>query len=522
MKGPRIIRGPFAFFEDNAPRTWPVSLVKRNLIANLIGTGWSGLLTLAMAPVYIHLVGVEAFGLIGFQLTMQAVMTLLDFGLGLAVNRELARLTGSAETAHHARVVVRTAEVVHWAVAAVVALTLIAVAPLIATRWFAPRELSPETVATALRLMAIVLALRLPYGVYSSGLLGMQRHVVLNVIVTVAATLRAAGSVALLVWVARDVRLVFAWEALTMAVQTCAAALALHGVMPRATVAARFDFPTLRNTWRFARGVGLAFALGILASQFDKLALSKLLPLSVFGHYTVAVMIAAIVVASVGPVQATIFPRFAHLAAHGDERELATAYHRAAQTLAAILLPIVCVCAFFSRELVLLWVRDAAIAAETRWLVVLLVVASACNALLSVPYALQLAHGWTSLSVRLNAAGLVLMVPLAIWTIEIRGATGAAVASLILQASLLAVGITVMHRRILRGHLGAWLRDVTVPGLAAVGVCAAARIFIEPGHRFLLAELLAVAGTTFAASAMAAPVAREWIVGRLRPQPAER
>lgn len=499
-----------------------MSLVRRNLIANLIGTGWSGLLTVAMAPVYIHLLGVEAFGLIGFQLTMQAIMAVADFGLGHAVNRELARLSGTPESAQRSRTVVRTAELTHWSVAAAVALTLIASAPWIATRWFATDELSAATVTMALRLMAVALALRLPYGIDSSGLLGLQRHVLLNAVVAAAATLRAGGAVLLLVWIARDVRLVFAWEALIMTIQTGATALLLHRLLPATPERGRFDFAVLRTTWRFARGVGLGFATGILAANFDKLALSRLVPLGELGHYTVAVTIAAIVAMAVAPVQATIYPRFSELVARGDEGALAMAYHRGMQTVAALLLPAACVCMLFSRELVLLWVRDAVIASETRWLVVLLSGAAVCSALAIVPYALQLAHGWTSLTMWANAAGLVLVVPMTIWAIDARGAFGAALAILVLNASLLAAEMVIMHSRLLRGHLPAWLADVMRPALAAVAVCLAARLFISPTDRYLLGELLGVATLAFAAGALAAPVSREWLLGQLVPRTKER
>jgi O-antigen/teichoic acid export membrane protein len=494
-----------------------MSLVKRNLIANLVGTGWSGMLTLLMAPVYIHLLGVEAYGLVGFQWALQAIVSLLDFGMAVAVNRELARLTASQETEHHARVVMRTAEIALWTMAAVVALAFIALAPLIGERWFTMHELSPQTVTTSLRMMGVVAALRLPLGTYNAGLLGLQRHTLLNSVIAASVSVRAAGSILLLLFVARDVRLVFAWEAVSTLLHTAAAALALHMVLPHALAKTRFDFSTLREAWRFARGVSVGLILGTLVYQCDRLAVSRLLPLSVFGHYTVGALLAGVVLMAVAPVQTTMFPRFSQIVALGNRDELALAYHRSSQTVAAMLLPMVCVFCFFGREVILLWTRDAAVAEGARWLAALLVCGAASNALTGIPYSLQLAHGWTGLTARLNAIAVVVMVPVIIVATMRFGAIGAAASFLIVNFSLLLAGIILTHSRLLPGHLGRWLvRDAGPPAVAALLVCGVARLWIETGDRWLAAEIVVVSAIAFAASALTTRVAWEWIHERVR------
>src|SRR6202011_2997964 len=133
-------------------------------------------------------------------------------GLGTTVNRELARLSAADVPARHARAVVRTAEVLYWGIAAAIAIILYTAAPVLATRWFSPRDLSPSVISTALRFMAIATAIRFPYALYSSGLYGLQRHIILNAVLSGATTIRAAGTIVVVTLIARDVRLLFAWE----------------------------------------------------------------------------------------------------------------------------------------------------------------------------------------------------------------------------------------------------------------------------------------------------------------------
>ena len=53
----------------------------------------TALMSFAFVPLYIRFMGMEGYGLIGVFTTMLAIFALLDLGLGLTVNRELARLS---------------------------------------------------------------------------------------------------------------------------------------------------------------------------------------------------------------------------------------------------------------------------------------------------------------------------------------------------------------------------------------------------------------------------------------------
>lgn len=62
-----------------------MSLVRKNIIANLTGSGWVALMSFAFVPLYIHFMGIESYGLVGFYLTLQALFAVLDMGLTATV-----------------------------------------------------------------------------------------------------------------------------------------------------------------------------------------------------------------------------------------------------------------------------------------------------------------------------------------------------------------------------------------------------------------------------------------------------
>ncbi|HVA55022.1 MAG TPA: polysaccharide biosynthesis protein, partial [Gammaproteobacteria bacterium] len=85
-------------------------LLRTNILANYAGQVWMALMGVAFVPLYIHMLGMEAFGLIGLMLSIQALSMLLDLGMGGALNRELARRSHNADAAVTIGDLVRTFE----------------------------------------------------------------------------------------------------------------------------------------------------------------------------------------------------------------------------------------------------------------------------------------------------------------------------------------------------------------------------------------------------------------------------
>src|SRR5438477_7772773 len=56
--------------------------LRRNLISNFAGSGWSALLGLIVLPVCLRLPGVEAYGLVGIFATLLSMLTPLEAGRG--------------------------------------------------------------------------------------------------------------------------------------------------------------------------------------------------------------------------------------------------------------------------------------------------------------------------------------------------------------------------------------------------------------------------------------------------------
>lgn len=490
-----------------------MSRFRENVIANYAGKAWSGLMALAFIPLYIGYMGIESYGLVGFYVTLQAVLGLLDLGLSTTLNRELAARPPAGGQAAATRDLVRTLELLYWLVGAGVGLALALGAPLIARHWLNGGELPAQSIVDAVRLMGLAFALQWPYSLYSGGLMGLQRQVLLNGVTMAVATLRWGGAALVLAAFSPTIQAFFAWQIVASVVHTAVTGAALWKSLPAAGRPARFEGGTLAGIWRFAAGMTGISALAVMLTQLDRVILSKLLPLEAFGYYTLAAVVASGLHLLVTPVFSAAFPAFSQLAAAGETGALKERYHRICQLASVVVLPPAVVIALFAEELLLLWTRDPVTTASSHLLVSVLVAGTALNALLTLPYALQLAHGRTRFAFWTNVIAVAFLAPAIVWATLNHGALGAALAWLALNCGYVFIGMPLLHRWLFPGELRRWyLNDVGLPLLASVAVALAGR-WLLPAHAATLATalwLLLVAAATLLAAAAATPLLRRW------------
>lgn len=492
-----------------------MSLIRRNIIANVAGRGWGLLLSLAVVPLYIHFIGIEAYGLIGFFLSLMAILSLLDLGLGTALNREFARYSireGDAQAMHD---LLLTLERIYWLIGIVIAVTLAALSPAIAAYWIRPQQLPTETVAQALIMLSVSLAFQWPRALYSGGLMGLQRQVPLNLLVSVTGTANSIGGVLVLWLVSPTIQALIAWSMVVSAVDVFLMRMLLRRYLPVAPMRPGFSRKLLAEIWRFAAGMTGITMLSVILSQLDKMILVKVLPLDAFGYYSVAWRVAGGLFALVSPVSAAFLPRFAQLLLTGDQKGLARLYHRGCQLMSAVVLPGAVVLLFFAADFLLLWTQDAAIAANSGTLLALLTAGAAIGGVMNIPFTLQLASGRTRLLFYTLAVAVILSAPCTYLASLYYGGVGAAWVSIIVNCAYIVFYLPLMHHRLLPDHLRSWLIvDVGVPLAVALAVASLWRQIAgtSDSHGWMLLNLGMVTLVTLLATALAAPQIREIIL----------
>ncbi|HNW44189.1 MAG TPA: oligosaccharide flippase family protein [Elusimicrobiales bacterium] len=459
--------------------TGKVSLLKKNIAANFAGSAWQALMGLVFAPFYIKLMGVESWGLVGVFSMLQALFGLLDMGLSSTLNREMARLSVLPAKEREMRDLVRTLETLYWGVAVLIGIAVIALSPFIAQHWVKTVHLSANTVEQAILLMGFVMAIQMPIGFYSGGLLGLQKQVRLNLINGGISTLRGAG-VALALWlVSPTIQAFFICQVVISALNVALLAVYLWRELPATGEKAAFRSRLLRGVWKFAAGMGGMTLIGAILTQLDKIILSKMLSLELFGYYTLAGIVAMNLNRFLGPVYSALYPRFTQLVSFNDEEGIRRLYHQSCQFLAVLLLPVALVVAAFSREILLLWTQDPVIAERTHLLVSVLICGTALNGLMYPTYILQLAFGWTKIGLQISSFLAVIFIPAIILLTRNFGAAGAASAWVALNIVYILIGVPLTHGKILKGEVRNWAVNMACPLAGILLTLLPGRYFIK-------------------------------------------
>lgn len=482
-----------------------IPTVARNILANVAGAGLAMAVFVVVVPMYLRLLGAEAYGLVGLFTTVMVASTVLDLGLGATLNREVARLTARVAATADDRDVAITLEAGGWGVGLVAGACFAVAAPAIAGRWLTFSHLVEADVRGALWLMAAALPALVARSLYLAGLNGLQRQGLANVIQVGGTVVRAAASIAALHMIRPVIGVFFTVQVALLLAETLVLAVALRRALPATARGGRVRPAALRSVLGFSFGVSGTMLLGFALMSIDQIVLSAILPLAEFGYYTLAVSAANAVGQLVQPVTTAVYPRFSQLVARGETPALAAEYHFFSQLVAVLILPLGAILIAFPGEMLALWTHDPRVAQAAAVVLALRAVGTVLNALMHVPHVMQLAFGWSSLGAGVNAVALVLVAPATVGLSLAAGGAGAALVYIALNAGALVLAMARMHRRVLPGELARWYGRLVRPAVAVAIVAALSRLTMPGalGTIGLLAWLIAT-GATLACVALAA------------------
>ena len=186
-------------------------------------------------------------------------------------------------------------------------------------------------------------------------------------------------------------------------------------------------------------------------------------------------------------------------------------FHGAAQFMSVMVGSAAIVIILFSGDVLALWLHDEVLAQRLSPLVRILALGSLLNALVWLPHALQIAHGWTGLIIRVNAVAVAVLIPALLLAVPRFGAEGAAWLWVLVNLGFFAVQAPIALRRLLTGETARWyLVDVARLLLVAVLIAGSARL-IAPAGVNLWIGLLAlglVSAATLIGAGLSAPMVR--------------
>jgi O-antigen/teichoic acid export membrane protein len=497
-----------------------MSVLKKNIKANFVGKGWQAAMSIVFVPFYISFLGIDSYGLIGIFASMMAVFGILDMGLSTTMNREVARLSLFTEKIDEMRNLVRTFELIYWCLAFIIGFIVIGSSGLIADYWIKSENLTPLVVEQAFLIMGLVVAFRWPVSLYSGGLMGLQKQVLLNGINIFIDTTRGVGALLVLWLISPTIQAFLIWQVLISLIHVIMTGYYLWRNLPKGSKPARFKKQSLIKIWRFTSGMtGISLASVILV-QSDKIILSKILSLEMFGYYSLASVVVNTLYFFIGPVFNAVFPRFTQLiSSSNDQNKLIDLYHKSSQLMSVMIIPATVVVSLFSSEIMFLWIGDPITVSITNQIISILIIGTCINGLMNLPYALQIASSWTKLSLGVTTIACIVQVPLVYFLATYYGMLGAAIAWVILNVFSGLITIQIMHSRLLKKEKFRWFfNDIFIPLITALIISISWRLLIptDISKIYLIFYLFGVSSTSLLGASLVTPVTRKWLLDQYK------
>jgi len=453
----------------NSPRPSPV----RQLAANVVGRAWVLFSNIVLMPVYLHILGMQNFGVIALFIAVSGMIAFLDLGLSPTLARELNVQGRSARDRVN---LLYTYELTYAAIVGAIVLAALVLPTEAFGLLLSSRDLVRPEVAESVRLVLGAAAAQLLLGFYVAGLLGIEEQVRANLVLVGAGIVRGAVVIVPLLFYPTP-GVFLTWQLVTVLAFAVVARSMLYRVIDAGTSGTRraFEPRSIVENSMFTSGMLLVSLTAAVNTQADKLFIGKLTGLEALARYSLVTTFAQLLVFVVSPITIVLLPRLVRSASVGDHasvRRMFVATHRAVAGL---------VCAglasmlFFGPYLISLWTFGRLRPESVRGYAPLLTAGYALLALSTVPHCVAIAHKnlkgavATCLSIFFTIPGYWLLV-------REFGVVGAAAMWLLLQSVVVPSYLVWVVRRFIGiPQLGRFLfSTILVPLFAALAVCAAA------------------------------------------------
>jgi len=403
-----------------------MSRLSNNLISTLAGQSLIAIAALAGTKYIFARLGEDAFGLIFLTITTGFVLAgVFELGISTTIVKEVAALLYQERLYVHA--LIRTASLFYWYGYVALSLALVAIGPYVCSRWLVLGKMDPGVAIQVFRILGVAALLAMPRSLYNGILRGAQRMDLSNLIDVSAAIGQQCGVIVILAlggsvlevtyWLCGST---FLWIGGYMVVIG-------HVISPQCLVPGFAREILKRNRSYTMQTMRISF-LTIFNTQYDKLVMSRLLPVAMVGCYGFAYTLLRR-----GPTQLAAavaqaaFPSFASLHSLGRSAELKHQYKILQEALCFGLVPFFAAILYAAPD-VFAYVFNRGIAGRLAVPMLLLAVGHYMSSTMLLPYMFCLAAGRPDIPAKLSAYSLMLLMPatpVLVWFFGITGAAGA-------------------------------------------------------------------------------------------------
>lgn len=436
--------------------------------------------------------GKEAYGLVAFYMTTQALFQLLDLGMSSTVVKEVSTFRGNQSSSLKLRRLLRVIETIFWSISALIAITMIIASDYISSEWLSYENLNKGDVQSSIILIAIVSSLRWTVAFYKGVLIGYEKIILLSGFNAAFATLRFVVVIPILAYVGSSPIIFFMAQGVVALLEIIFVVNRSYALLPTHSVSiVSIGFLTeIKSIYKFSLSVSLISILWVMRGQYDKVMLSNWLSLSDYGLFMIAVLLASGIMYFNTGLYNVLLPRFNLLYTERKTEEMKELYKKYSQLILIIAAPIAFTLFFKADEVLNIWTGNKLPESVGKTLSYFSL-GNLFVPLLSFPYILQ--YAFSNLKIAIAGNFLVLIcAPFGLYFLfEKYGMQGAAINWFVLVLLQFLISSYFVHKKFFPNFHWKWLlNDIFTPLAGCLFVAIPMSIVDISGYNFIYQFLL--------------------------------
>lgn len=290
--------------------------MKLDVITSYLLTGINMFLRFFLIPIYIHHLGMESYGLIGFYVSLEASMVFFDFGMGVASNKLLA---SESKISVKTTKILNTIELIYWGVSLVIGGGIILASDFIANHWLSI-ESSAIDGPKMIRLMGLLFMVSWSKSLYMGFLAGQKKIFLQNKIQLGIVITQGLALYLFITQLSNKIETYF-YVLIFMTIVD----VSLLRYFGKASFVKKSGFAQkgmLNEFFKYSSGVALLSVLSLFAFQFDKVLVSKVFTVEDLGIYNLASVLPFAVLTLIYPITTASFPRIVNISGNPEKKKI--------------------------------------------------------------------------------------------------------------------------------------------------------------------------------------------------------
>lgn len=400
------------------------------VILNYIAQFYSAISLLIVVPIYIKLLGSEAYGLVAFFIMLQAWFQILEAGISGSITRVIAISKNHTGNFSAALLICKKIFILFFLISLLILFLGAIFNDFLTNEWF-QTSISKDVLSVSLFSMFFSLAFKYLSGPFRSILIGLERHVELSVVTIIILTLKYPLSVFYIVYFSKEVDDFFIYQALTCVFEFVSfLLLSIYSIKLNKERGKGGDNSgvlslTFIDFFKFSIQLSILSISWVVVTQVDKLVLSKFMTLDNYGFYSLAVSLSGAILIFAAPLNQILMPKLTGLFNNNDRDGFYRVYFISFSILCMISISLGIFLFIFGSEVVYLWTSEQVLSVRANEYLGFLSLGNSISVLMSMVFLLLFCSGDLKLHTIVYVCYSLVLIPLSIIITSNYGGYGA-------------------------------------------------------------------------------------------------